>query len=125
TWAHDIIDPISRFISFDISELRISWDNVMSRATRERNNSDNGPIKKPDIFGTYTNVNGKYNWEILYGEVSNGPFTNMPQSKVHKIEDRVKLEKFAKDSIDNAFKRHARSYYSDFQKLNIFLLQSS
>ncbi|CAG8512768.1 1138_t:CDS:2, partial [Cetraspora pellucida] len=24
TWAHDIIDPISRFISFDISELRIS-----------------------------------------------------------------------------------------------------
>ncbi|CAG8477295.1 30583_t:CDS:2, partial [Gigaspora margarita] len=94
TWAHDIIDPISRFI-------------------------------KTDIFGIYTNVNGKYNWEILYGEVSNGPFTNTPQSKVHKIEDRVKLGKFAKDSLDNAFKHHARSYYSDFQKLNIFLLQSS
>jgi hypothetical protein len=25
TWAHDIIDSISRFIGFDISELRISW----------------------------------------------------------------------------------------------------
>ncbi|CAG8770048.1 14765_t:CDS:2 [Gigaspora margarita] len=30
-------------------------DTVMSKSTRERNDSDDRPVKKPDIFGTYSN----------------------------------------------------------------------
>ncbi|CAG8704309.1 7852_t:CDS:2 [Gigaspora rosea] len=100
----------------------------MSIATRERNNTDDGPIKKPDIFGTYINLDIKYTWEILYGEISNGPFANTTQSKVHKKEDRVKLGKLAKDSVDNACKFYASNYRKlplDFQKLKICLLQGS
>ncbi|CAG8840044.1 3757_t:CDS:2, partial [Gigaspora margarita] len=65
---------------------------------------------------------------ILYGEISNGPFANTTQFKVHKKDDRVKLEKFAKDLVDNAFEFYASNYCKlplDFQKLNILLLQSS
>ncbi|CAG8604363.1 10171_t:CDS:2 [Dentiscutata erythropus] len=69
-------------------------DNVMSKAIRERNDSDDRPIKKPDIFGTYSN--GRYNWELLYREISNSTFVNTAQVNVHKKLDRIKLEKFAK-----------------------------
>lgn len=41
----------------------------MSQATRDRNDENEGPIKKPDIFGTYSNIHGGYKWETLYGEI--------------------------------------------------------
>ncbi|CAG8840695.1 14396_t:CDS:2, partial [Gigaspora margarita] len=110
TWAHDIIDPICRFISFDLSELMIVWDNVMSKATHEKNDADDGPIKKPDILGTYASMDRRYVWEMLYGEISNGPFANTNQSKIYKKEDRIKLEKFAKDSVNNTCKFYASNY---------------
>ncbi|CAG8856314.1 17033_t:CDS:1, partial [Gigaspora margarita] len=46
-------------------------DNVMSKTTRERNDADDGPIKKPDILRTYASIDRRYVWEMLYSEISN------------------------------------------------------
>jgi hypothetical protein len=56
-------------------------DNVISQASRDRNDSNEGPIKKPDIFDTLLNIHGGYNWETLYGEILFGPFVNFTISK--------------------------------------------
>jgi len=103
-------------------------DNVMSQATRDRNDSNEGPIKKPDIFGTYSNIHGGYKWETLYGEISFEPFVNSTISKLHIKEDRIKLGKFSKDSLDSSFNYHnskVENFLIDNNKLNIFLLHSS
>ncbi|RIB17269.1 hypothetical protein C2G38_2187803 [Gigaspora rosea] len=93
----------------------------MSKATQERNDLDYGPIKKPDIFGTYSNEG--YFWELLYGEISNGPFVDSVQAKTHKNLNRIKLEKFAKDSWDNAYRYYVtkQSSLNSTLFLGIFL----
>ncbi|CAG8607844.1 27526_t:CDS:2 [Dentiscutata erythropus] len=83
------------------------------------------PKHKENIFGTYSNEG--YNWELLYGEISNGPFVDTVQGKAHKKFDRIKLGKFAKDSWDNAYRYYVAKHEnlnSEFQKLSIFLLQA-
>ncbi|CAG8763366.1 5887_t:CDS:1, partial [Racocetra persica] len=56
---------------------------------------------------------------MLYGKISNSPFANTAQSKIHKKENRVKLEKFAKDSVDNAYKFYV-SNHSNLPKIKYF-----
>ncbi|CAG8543662.1 15242_t:CDS:2 [Gigaspora margarita] len=85
-------------------------DKMLFRTTRSLLNKT--PIKKPDIFGTYSNKG--YNWKLLYSEISNGSFVDSVQEKTHKKLDRIKLEKFAKDSWDNAY----RYYITKCEYLN-------
>ncbi|KAF0485828.1 hypothetical protein F8M41_022755 [Gigaspora margarita] len=102
------IDPKDKMLFRTTQLLLDKIDNVMSKAIRERNDLDNGPIKKPDIFGTYSNKG--YNWKLLYGEISNGPFVDSVQVKTHKKLDRIKLGKFAKDSWDNAYRYYVTKH---------------
>ncbi|CAJ0824453.1 619_t:CDS:2 [Entrophospora sp. SA101] len=85
--------------------LESTWDNNMSEATRERNDDTNGPWKKPDLHGY---IFGKFlNWEICYGEISNGPRKRNTSCTDHIKNDHNKLLKFAKDGWDkmiNSFK---------------------
>ncbi|CAG8475758.1 19266_t:CDS:2, partial [Racocetra persica] len=102
TWAHNIIDPICQFLNFNLLDLRISWDNVMSQATRERNDLD-GPIKKPDILGKYFGINATYDWEM----------------------DLLLIQH---NSLDDAYRHYTskcKNLYEDFHLLNLFLLQAS
>ncbi|CAH1768880.1 5947_t:CDS:2, partial [Entrophospora sp. SA101] len=129
TWSHDGINPITRLIFYDIYDLTYQWqvfkycyslfilydllllfinfhrDNNMSEATRERNDDTNGPWKKPDLHGY---IFGKFlNWEICYGEISNGPRKRNTSCTDHIKNDHNKLLKFAKDGWDkmiNSFK---------------------
>ncbi|CAJ0631226.1 9328_t:CDS:2 [Entrophospora sp. SA101] len=85
--------------------LESTWDNNMSEATRERNDDTNGPWKKPDLHGY---IFGKFlNWEICYGEISNGLRKRNTSCTDHIKNDHNKLLKFAKDGWDkmiNSFK---------------------
>ncbi|CAG8764628.1 60_t:CDS:2, partial [Racocetra persica] len=69
-------------------------DAITSQASLDRNN-DKGPIKKYDIFGMCKDE--KYNIELMLGEISHGP---QDETHIHSIENRNKLGKGAKDSLD-------------------------
>ncbi|CAG8844725.1 3839_t:CDS:2, partial [Gigaspora margarita] len=76
------------------------------------------PIKKNDIFGVHKN--GSYEWEILLGEVSNGPFINTMQVQSHISDDHIKLGKCAKDTLDDALNFFNLNYSTKTQHLKIF-----
>ncbi|KAF0493516.1 hypothetical protein F8M41_021374 [Gigaspora margarita] len=79
-----------------IKNLVDSMDAVTSQATLGRN-SAKGPIKKYDIFGV--NKNENYDLELILGKISYGP---LDETYKHTTEDRIKLGKGAKDSLDTS-----------------------
>ncbi|CAG8564930.1 43562_t:CDS:2, partial [Gigaspora margarita] len=77
TWEHDTLQHIVKFITHDLEDdLFVRWDSITNKASKRRNGSK-GPIKKNDIFGVYKS--NHYEYEVLLGEVSNGPFFNTTQ----------------------------------------------
>ncbi|CAG8439936.1 8604_t:CDS:2 [Cetraspora pellucida] len=100
TWEHDALQPIVKFITYDLEDdLFVRWDSITSKASQRRNGSK-GPIKKNDIFVVHKN--NHYEYEVLLGEVSNGPFFNTTQVQSHTYDDHNKLGKCGKDSLDDA-----------------------
>ncbi|CAG8461309.1 14745_t:CDS:2 [Racocetra fulgida] len=78
-----------------IRNLVDSMDAITSQESLERNGVK-GPVKKYDIFGVCKSEN--YDLELILGEISYGP---LDETYKHSIEDRIKLGKGAKDSLDN------------------------
>ncbi|CAG8615197.1 2385_t:CDS:2, partial [Dentiscutata heterogama] len=78
-----------------IKNLINSIDAITSQVSLDRN-SDKGPIKKYDIFSV--SKDQKYDIEIMLSEISHGP---LDETLIHSIEDRIKLRKEAKNSLDN------------------------
>ncbi|CAG8780062.1 6744_t:CDS:2, partial [Racocetra fulgida] len=85
------------------------------------------PIKKNDIFGIHKN--NSYEWEVLLGEVSNGPFINTTQTQLHISDDHNKLGKCAKDALDDALNYFINLNCSaktqnlkTFKEINTFLI---
>ncbi|CAG8829625.1 36474_t:CDS:2, partial [Gigaspora margarita] len=118
TWEHDILDPIVKYITYDLEEdIFIRWDSVTSKASQRRNGTK-GPIKKNDIFGVHKN--GSYEWEILLGEVSNGPFINTIQVQSHISDDHNKLGKCTKDALNDALNFFNLNYSTKTKHLKIF-----
>ncbi|CAG8800595.1 12077_t:CDS:2, partial [Dentiscutata erythropus] len=129
TWEHDVLNPIVKYITYDLEEdIFIRWDNVTSKTSQRRNGSK-GPIKKNDIFGVHRN-DGIYEWEVLIGEVSNGPFNNTMQAQSHASDDHVKLGKCAKDTLDDALNFINLNYSTEtrnfeiFKEINTFLIHA-
>ncbi|CAG8673608.1 7250_t:CDS:2, partial [Dentiscutata heterogama] len=97
TWGHNVIKPIIDFIEYDLeTEILIRWDAITSQASLDRN-GDKGPIKKYDIFD---------------------------ETLIHSIEDRIKLGKGAKDSLDSILRTYSKSPNFNLTNLKIFLLYS-
>ncbi|CAG8497046.1 17393_t:CDS:2, partial [Dentiscutata erythropus] len=119
TWGHNVLKPIIDFIEYDLeTEILIRWDAITSQASLDRNN-DKGPIKKYDIFGVCKDE--KYDIELILGEISHGP---QDETHIHSIEDRNKLGKGAKDSLDSISRTYSKSPNFNLTNLKIFLLHS-
>ncbi|CAJ0638686.1 2545_t:CDS:2, partial [Entrophospora sp. SA101] len=72
TYNHDIMDPIEKFILWDLCEISHQWDSSTIQATKVRNGSVIGPNRKPDIHFFY---DGKIlDWEIPYDDLNNKTF---------------------------------------------------
>ncbi|CAG8609456.1 24765_t:CDS:2 [Cetraspora pellucida] len=105
----------------------MSMDTITSKASQRRNGSK-GPIKKNDIFGVHKN--NSYEWEVLLGEVFNGPFINTTQTQSHISDDYDKLGKCVKYALDDAL-----NYFNlncsiktrnlkTFKEINTFLIHA-
>src|SRR2546421_3118778 len=68
------------------------WEFGQSMASK-----DHGFQKYADIFGTYYDNSNAH--EILYGEISYGPFHPNPDDHIN--EDNLRLGKFGKDRLDD------------------------
>ncbi|KAF0450889.1 hypothetical protein F8M41_002101 [Gigaspora margarita] len=101
-----------------IRNLVDSMDAITSQVSLERNGVK-GPIKKYDIFGVCKSE--KYGLELLLGEISHGP---LDETYKHSTEDRIKLGKGAKDSLDSISKTYSKSPNFNSMNLKIFLLHS-
>ncbi|CAG8837667.1 33226_t:CDS:2, partial [Racocetra persica] len=88
------------------------------QASLERNGVK-GPIKKYDIFGVCKSEN--YDLELILGEISYGP---LDETYKHSTEDRIKLDKGAKDSLDSISRTYSKSPNFNSTNLKIFLLHS-
>nr|CAG8572528.1 15025_t:CDS:2 [Entrophospora candida] len=94
TYSHDIMDPMEKFILWDLCEISHQWDSSTSQATKVRNGSVIGPNRKPDIHIFY---DGKIlDWELLFGEISYGPGKSDVAQLVHINDDHKKLMKFCR-----------------------------
>ncbi|CAG8849418.1 14288_t:CDS:2, partial [Racocetra persica] len=86
------------------------------------------PIKKNDIFGVHKS--GGYEWEVLLSEVSNRPFNTTTQAQSHIFDDHKKLEKCAKDALDDALNfinlnyTNKTQYIKIFKEINTFLIHA-
>ncbi|CAG8687412.1 175_t:CDS:2, partial [Scutellospora calospora] len=119
TWEHDALQPIVKFITHDLEDDLF----VRCKASKRRNGSK-GPIKKNDIFGVYKS--NHYEYEVLLGEVSNGPFFNTTQVQSHTSDDHDKLGKCGKDSLDDAlnYLTSKNLNLKIFKEINIFLIHA-
>ncbi|CAG8810253.1 11019_t:CDS:2, partial [Racocetra persica] len=114
-WEHDVLDPIVKYITYDLEE------DIFIRCSK-------GPIKKNNIFGVHKS--GIYEWEVLLGEVSNGPFVNTMQTQSHISDDHIKLGKCAKDILDDALNFINLNYSTEtpnfkiIKEINIFLIHA-
>ncbi|CAJ0646176.1 15623_t:CDS:2 [Entrophospora sp. SA101] len=70
--------------------------NVESTATKNRNNLI-GPRRCPDVLWSLESGIEELNFEILYIEISNGPF-NITDKHIKK--DKIRLGKYCKDSLN-------------------------
>ncbi|KAF0552007.1 hypothetical protein F8M41_022820 [Gigaspora margarita] len=104
TWEHDMLNPIIKYITYDLEE-----DIFIRYIT-----------SKADISGVHRN--GIYEWEVLLSEASNGPFINTMQVQSHVSDDHVKLGKCTKDALDDAlnFITSTLNYSTEIQNFKIF-----
>ncbi|CAG8853477.1 718_t:CDS:2, partial [Gigaspora margarita] len=100
------------------SKILMRWDTVTSKASLTRNGSK-GPIKKYDIFGICKSE--QYELELILGEISYGPFD---ETYKHTFEDRIKLNKGAKDSLDSIYRNYSKTSNLNLSVLKIFLIHS-
>ncbi|RHZ87016.1 hypothetical protein Glove_41g141 [Diversispora epigaea] len=107
SYSHQVVKPIFDLILYNIVGSSIEYDG-RSKSTKNRNGGLSGPLRRPDIMVSMSNYN---NWEIIFGEISNGPFAF---DKKHYLEDELRLGKFSKDSWDNGFR-----FTSSFQIENM------
>nr|CAG8466650.1 8363_t:CDS:2 [Entrophospora candida] len=90
TYSHDIISSYMRFLAPDIF---VRWESGQSLASK-----DCGVQKYPDIIGTKQNSKLNCMHEILYGEISYGPFNS--DAEEHIDNDCLKIGKLGKDGLD-------------------------
>ncbi|CAG8846165.1 6808_t:CDS:1, partial [Gigaspora margarita] len=93
TFTHDILPSIINFIS---SGFFKRWDQAQSLSAKDRDARKFG-----DVIGYFTGSD-KNLYELFFVEVSYGPFHQEPED--HIDDDRKKLRKLGKDSIDRTIK---------------------
>ncbi|CAG8854622.1 27360_t:CDS:2, partial [Gigaspora margarita] len=93
TFTHDILPSIINFIS---PEFFKHWNQAQSLLAKDR-----GAQKFGDIIGYFTGSD-KNLYELFFIEVSYGPFHQEPED--HIDDNRKKLGKLGKDSIDRTIK---------------------
>ncbi|CAH1770463.1 9357_t:CDS:2, partial [Entrophospora sp. SA101] len=101
-----------------------------SQSTLYRNLDDQNLIRCPDAF--YFVKNYPINYEFLYSEFSNGPWSNNSSHKSHVHEDFFRLNQFVKDSYklihyflkNNNLKSETINYINDLNNAILQTLQT-
>ncbi|CAJ0759439.1 24250_t:CDS:2, partial [Entrophospora sp. SA101] len=96
TYSHEFVTHLVDFLKDDLPNIETSWFNVESTATKNRNNLI-GPRRCPDVLWSLESGIEELNFEILYIEISNGPF-NITDKHIKK--DKIRLGKYCKDSLN-------------------------
>ncbi|CAJ0926399.1 14218_t:CDS:2, partial [Entrophospora sp. SA101] len=96
TYSHEFVTHLVDFLKDDLLNIETSWFNVESTATKNRNNLI-GPRRCPDVLWSLESGIEELNFEILYIEISNGPF-NITDKHIKK--DKIRLGKYCKDSLN-------------------------
>ncbi|CAJ0835236.1 11757_t:CDS:2 [Entrophospora sp. SA101] len=121
TYSHDIANVIVKFILYNIDNIEMRWDGCSCQSTDNRNNIG-GPKKFPDFF-CFNNEIKDHDFDLLFGEISHGPFVNNNTNhQDHVIGDLKRLGKFAKDSYNHDY-YFFKSEGSDYKQLHIHLDQ--
>lgn len=108
TYTHDIIAPILKFVAPSYFNR---FEQAQSLSAKGR-----GIVKYVDVIGNVQN--NDHLFEVFFLEVSHGPFHQSPEQ--HIDDDRYKLFKLGKDSIDRNGKHDESNnvllfhFYSDY-----------